>query len=93
MFTDNANQQLYAFNSFPASTSNGALKTSNGLLELLSVSQSQVQFTFAYDITWNGAVVTFDNTTPLCGLYGGTTPYGYWIMAEYPPTLTVIPRR
>ena len=93
MFTDTDNQKLYAFDSFPSSTSNGALKTSSGLIELLPVSQSQVQFTFAYDITWNGAVVTFDNTTPLCGLYGGTTPFGYWILAEYPPTLTVIPKR
>ncbi len=92
MFTDTANQKLYAFDSFPASTSKGAIKTSNGLLDLLPVSQSQVQFTFAYDITWNGAVVTFDNSTPLCGLYGGTTPIGFWILAEYPPTLTVVPR-
>jgi hypothetical protein len=92
MFTNIANQKLYAFDSFPASTSKGAIKTSNGLLELLPVSQSQVQFTFPYDITWNGAVVTFDNTTPLCGLYSGTTPIGFWILAEYPPTLTVVPR-
>jgi hypothetical protein len=92
MFTDIDNQKLFAFDSFPSSTSNGALKTSNGLLELLPVSQSQVQFTSAYDITWNGAVVTFDNTTPLCGLYSGTTPFGFWILAEYPPTLTVTPR-
>ena len=92
MFTDIDNQKLYAFNSFPSSTSNGALKTSNGLLDLLPVSQSQVQFTSAYDITWNGAVVTFDNTTPLCGLYSATTPFGFWILAEYPPTLTVIPK-
>jgi hypothetical protein len=89
MFTDQANQKLYAFDAFPASTSKGALRASNGLLELLPVSSSQVQFTYAYDVTWQGAVVTFDRTTPICNLYSGTTPMGLWILAEYPPTLTV----
>ncbi len=89
MFTDTANQRLYAFDSFSGSTSNGALKVSSGLLELSPVSSSQVQFTYAYDIAWRGAVVTFDGTTPVCSLYDGTTPMGLWILAEYPPTLTV----
>jgi hypothetical protein len=89
MFTDTANQKLYAFDSFSGSTSNGALKVSSGLLELLPVSSSQVQFTYAYDIAWRGAVATFDGATPLCSLYDGTTPTGLWILAEYPPTLTV----
>jgi hypothetical protein len=89
MFTDSANQKLYAFDSFASSTSKGALKASSGLLELLPVSSSNVQFITAYDITWQGAVATFDNTTPICGLYDGTTPMGLWILAEYPPTLTV----
>jgi hypothetical protein len=89
MFTDQANQKLYAFDAFPSSTSKGALRASNGLLELLPVSSSQVQFTYAYDITWQGAIVTFDRTTPIYNLYSGTTPMGLWILAEYPPTLTV----
>ncbi len=92
MFTDSANQKLYAFDSFASSTSKGALKASSGLLELLPVSASQVQFTYAYDITWQGAIVTFDGTTPLCNLYDGTTPMGLWILAEYPPSLAVTPR-
>jgi hypothetical protein len=92
MFTNLANQNLYAFDSFSASTSKGALKASNGILELLPVSSSQVQFRNAYDITWSGAVVTFDGSTPLCNLYEGTTPMGLWILAEYPPTLTVTPK-
>jgi len=90
MFTDIANQKLYAFDSFSGSSSKGALKASSGLLELLPVSSSLVQFTYAYDITWQGAVATFDSTTPICSLYDGTTPAGLWILAEYPPTLTVI---
>ena len=89
MFTDQANQKLYAFDSFPASTSTGALRASSGLLELMPVSSSQVQFTSAYDVTWQGAVVTFDGTTPIANLYDGTTPMGLWILTEYPPTLTV----
>jgi len=89
LFSDVANQKLYAFDSFSASTSKGALKASSGLLELLPVSQSQVQFTYAYDTTWVGAVATFDGTTPIVNLYRGTTPMGLWILAEYPPTLTV----
>ena len=92
MFADNANQKLYAFDSFPSSTSNGAIKVSSGSLELLPVSSSQVQFTNAYDITWQGAVATFDGTTPICSLYDGTTPMGLWILAEYPPTVTVTPK-
>ena len=92
MFNDVANQKLYAFDSFSGSTSKGALKASSGLLELLPVSSSQVQFTFAYDITWQGAVPTFDGQTPLCNLYDGTTPMGLWILVEYPPTLTVTPK-
>ena len=92
MFNDVANQKLYAFDSFSGSTSNGALKASSGLLELLPVSSSQVQFTFPYDITWQGAVATFDGQTPLCNLYDGTTPMGLWILVEYPPTLTVTPK-
>ena len=89
MFADTANQKLYAFDSFSSSTSKGAIKASSGLIELLPVSSSQVQFTSAYDITWQGAVATFDGTTPVCGLYDGTTPMGLWILAEYPPTITV----
>jgi hypothetical protein len=92
MYTNLTNQNLYGFDSFSASTSKGAIKASSGLLELLPVSSSQVQFKFAYDITWSGAVVTFDNTTPICNLYDGTTPMGLWILAEYPPTLTVTPK-
>ena len=89
MFSDIANQKLYLFDSFSASTSKGALKASSGLLELLPVSQSQVQFAYAYDATWVGAVATFDGTTPIANAYDGTTPMGLWILAEYPPTLTV----
>jgi hypothetical protein len=89
MFNDVANQKLYSLDSFTGSSSKGGFKVSATTLEMDPVSSGQVQFTFAYDITWQGAVVTFDGTTPLCNLYDGTTPMGLWILAEYPPTLTV----
>jgi len=88
MFTDAANQKLYAFDSI-AGSSTGALKPSIALIELLPVSAAQASFKYPYDITWQGAVVTFDGTTPVCSLYDGTTPTGLWILSEYPPTITV----
>ena len=91
MFTDTANQRLYAFDSTAPGTPTGALKAStsgNGLIELLPVTLRQVQFTYPYDVTWHGAVVTFDNTTPIYKLQG-STPTGLWILAEYPPTVAV----
>jgi hypothetical protein len=88
MFTDAANQKLYAFDSI-AGSSTGALKASNALIELLPVNGAQASFKYPYDITWQGAVASFDNSTPICSLYDGTTPTGLWIIAEYPPTLTV----
>ena len=92
MFTDLSNQKLYAFDSFPVSTSKGALKASIAMLELLPVSSSMVKFTFAYDITFTGAVATFNGDTPILNLYDGITPMGLWILVEYPPTLTVTPK-
>jgi hypothetical protein len=91
MFTDIANQRLYAFDSTTPGTATGALKAStggNGLIQLLPVTLRQVQFTYAMDITWHGAVVTFNNTTPIYTTQGGT-PTGLWILVEYPPTITV----
>jgi hypothetical protein len=90
MFTNTANQRLYAFDSTPPETATGALKastTGNGLIQFVPVTLRQVQFTYAMDITWHGAVVTFDNTTPIYTTAG--TPTGLWILAEYPPTITV----
>ncbi len=93
IFTNVTNQRLYAFDAFTGSTSKGALKASSNLLEMLPVSASMVKFNYAYDITWAGAVATFDSaTTPICTLYDSTTPTGLWLLAEYPPILTVTPK-
>ena len=89
MFTDSANQRLYAFDSI-AGARTGALKadSANRRIELLPVTSS-TSFTYALDIAWHGAVATFDSTrTPIYKMQGGT-PTGLWILAEYPPTITV----
>jgi hypothetical protein len=68
----------------------GALKastTGNRLIHFVLATLRQVQFTYAMDITWHGAVVTFDNTTPIYVTAGSLT--GLWILVEYPPTVTV----
>jgi len=85
MFTDSANQMLYFFDSI-AGDKTGALKVSNSI-ELLPVSElAPVNFTYALDATWHGAVVTFDGTTPI---YKNDNNTGLWIIIEYPPTITV----
>jgi hypothetical protein len=91
MFTDSANQKLYAFDAI-AGSAVGALKADNSTktIELLPVvTSSPVSFNYALDITWRGAVATFDNTTPICSTQG-STPTGLWILAEYLPTVTVV---
>jgi hypothetical protein len=91
MFTEKDYQRLYAFDSFGAQT--GSLNvTSNRLIELLPVDMASVSFRTVYDIIWQGAVATFDNSAPICKMYDDTTPSGLWILAEYPPTLTVTAR-
>jgi hypothetical protein len=91
MYTDTQNMKLYTFDSI-AGQSTGALcpNVSLSQIELLPVTLSPVSFTYAYDVTWQGAVATFDGQTPLCSLYDATTPCGLYILAEFPPTLTVV---
>jgi hypothetical protein len=90
MFTSNANQKLYVFDALAGSTSKGAVRVNVDSIELLPVSQASVSFTTPLDVTWSGAVVTFDNNTPpVCKMYDATMPTGLWILAEYPPTVTV----
>jgi hypothetical protein len=90
MFTDSANQMLYRFDSI-AGHATGALRTNSysspRTIELLPVTSSYpVQFDYPLDVTWNGAVVTFDGTTPI---YRTSDKSGLWILSEYPPTVTV----
>ncbi len=88
MFTDSFNQALYAFDSIAGAPTGALSATSTSLIELLPVELHQVQFANALDVTWRGAVATFDDTTPIYAMESGT-PTGLWILAEYPPTITV----
>ncbi len=72
MFTDDANKKLYVFDSI-AGTKTGALRifSSNRTIHLLPVTLAQTQFQYALDVTWYGAVVTFDNTMPIYKVENG----------------------
>jgi len=92
MFTDVANQKLYAFDAI-AGNRTGALNVtsgaSSGKIELLPVTRYPASFDYALDVTWYGAVATFDSTrTPIYKMQG-STPTGLWITVEYPPTIKV----
>ncbi|MEM3640904.1 MAG: hypothetical protein QXH37_03140, partial [Candidatus Bathyarchaeia archaeon] len=85
MFTDAANQMLYVFDAIAGSTT-GALSVTSSAIELCPVTDmASVIFQYPLDLIWYGAVVTFDETTPILKPDGG----GLWIIAEYPPTVTV----
>jgi hypothetical protein len=89
MFTDKGNQMLYAFD-YIAGTTTGALRADSGnsRIELRPITSS-TSFQYALDVTWNGAVATFDSSrTPIYKWQGGA-PSGLWILVEYPPTITV----
>ncbi|MGB9959051.1 MAG: hypothetical protein ACPLKQ_00820 [Candidatus Bathyarchaeales archaeon] len=97
MFTDTANKLLYHFdnkaeyNTLGKQT--GALNVTANIrtIELLPVAKSlnaPVSFTNTLDITWYGAIVTFDGTTPIYKKEGSNVT-GLWILAEYPPSITV----
>jgi hypothetical protein len=90
MFTNASNQQLYAFDSI-AGTSVGALRTNTSAktIELLPVAQYSASFTNTLDVSWRGAVATFDNTAAPLYAMQGTAPTGLWLLVEYPPTVAV----
>jgi hypothetical protein len=87
MFTDSANQNLYFFDT-RAGNKTGCLNVTNSIIELLPVKRAYVNFTYALDVTWQGAVVTFDGTTPIYKEESGNKT-GLWITVEYPPTISV----
>jgi hypothetical protein len=89
MFRDSANQMLYFFDSV-AGNKTGALRvnSTSKTIELLPVARAPANFTYALDITWYGAVVTFDGTTPIYKEESGKGT-GLWIIVEYPPSIAV----
>jgi hypothetical protein len=99
MFTDTQNQELYFFDTAGASHgATGALNVSSSArtIELAPVSplHSVTSYTTpsGEDVTWQGAVVTFDgNTTPVYKRNADNSQSGLWILVEYQPRITVTP--
>jgi hypothetical protein len=95
MFTDTSNQQLYAFDSISPAGAKGALNVSSTAktIEVAPITAlGQVSgFTNAYDITWYGAVATFDSSTSPVYKTNGGAPTGLWLLVEHEPTSTVTP--
>jgi hypothetical protein len=89
IFTDKANQQLYVFDNMVGKKT-GCLKvdSTTKTIELLPITMAPVNFTSAFDVTWHGAVSTFDSTTPIYQETNGKIQ-GSWISVEYPPTVAV----
>ncbi len=89
MFTDQANQMLYTFDTMSLANATGALKADSSIqtISLLPVTLSSVSFQTSLDVTWYGAVATFDASAPQ--IYNGDGQPGLWILAELPPTITV----
>jgi len=54
-------------------------------IEFNPVDRYPVSFTCPLDVAWNGAIVTFDGTMPICK----EDSTGLWILTEYPPAVTV----
>ena len=91
LFTDSAHQQLYVLDSLTGSDTD-ALRTNSSAktIELLPVVRSAgnpVSFPAALDVTWSGAVVTFESSMPI--YRNARNPTGLWVLAEYPPAVTV----
>ena len=90
MFPDASNKKLYYFDSI-VNSQTGALNISSTgrTIEFLPVKLVEVSnFVSPLDICWYGAVVTFDGTTPIYKKEGSNIT-GLWILAEYPPSITV----
>jgi hypothetical protein len=89
MFTDNANYKLYAFDG-KAGANTGGIKPNAtvGTIELDPAYLVPAFFKEKYDVTWCGAVVTFDQTLPVYKKTGGIG-MGLWVLVEYPPKIAV----
>jgi len=90
MFTDEANQKLYFFDPIAGNTT-GAISVSNSsekVIELRPVTMTSTNFTYALDVTWSGAIATFDGTTPIYKDEDGVIT-GLWMIVENLPTITV----
>ncbi len=85
MFTDADNERLYVFDSGSAS---GALDVTSTSIEVNPVDDdlTLVSLPDPLDMTWYGAVVTFDEDE---SIYQSSDDVGLWVMVEHPPAVTV----
>jgi len=91
MFTDNANQKLYIFDKI-AGQKIGALNvlSSSRTIEFNPVNRNQASFMYPLDVTWHGAVVTFNNDpNNTIYPYPASGKFGLWVMVEHPPIVAV----
>jgi hypothetical protein len=87
MFTDTANYALYEFDSTPGDSRSALdIDASTRTIELLPVASGSSSLPYALDISWRGAVATFDGTAPI---YDSSDNGGLWILVEYLPTISV----
>ena len=91
MFTNTANQQLYAFDSM-ANTFTGALyvNTAKPVIELDPVtSAGSVSFSSSLDLTWFGLIATFNGANPIYATNGNS---GLWPIVGQSPLVTISPQ-
>ena len=88
MFTNTTNQNLYHFDSIVGNKT-GALNVFGSGIEFNPVedwlNHPVTDYTDALDVSWCGAVVTFDGEP----IYRSSDDVGLWVMVEHPPTVTV----
>jgi hypothetical protein len=98
MFTTLANQQLYFFDSI-AGGSTGALNVSSTArtIELAPVTSlhavSNYNTPSGAEVTWYGAVATFDGSTSPIYDFNNGSPLGLWMLIENLPMATVTAER
>jgi hypothetical protein len=95
MFTNNTNQKLYTFDNI-AGQKTGALNVINTAgwptptqrIEFNPVARSSYpSFTYPLDVTWHGAVVTFNDAVNT--IYPTSGNIGLWVMVENPPKISL----
>ena len=85
MFTSLYNQKLYTFDPI-VDNKTGALNVTASRIEFNPVERISVSpFQNPLDLTWQGAIVTFDGEP----IYPSSGNVGLWVMVEHPPTVTV----
>jgi hypothetical protein len=82
MFTNSSNEQLHAFDSvLGADTGAVVVNDTPNYIEVNPVELAPVSFDYSRDLTWYGAVVTFNSES----IYHGGDDVGLWVMVEHPP--------